>query len=320
MHDAEWSGSNTHTDSTTRPCRVVRFIRRDKRDHPSGGPRIHQYGTGRTTDKSGYRHGSGNHNNHNDSRNNSRNNNLQTNDKEVTCYKCGKKGHISPNCLSNGPRIFAAQVVDEEAEAPQESNEQPDRDSSDHDREDPRSGDIKDDNQDPNGSQYDSNQEEDPLDEYEEYVETDDSNSDDGDVVYIRMNHTESSDSEADLAFANTSGVSDISTLLGSADSSMRLMDIPRDMTPDEVLLTLSEDIQKYIWIQRKHEEEPNWTLPTFPIVVEDDEMGIDVPEELANMGYSSYDSIKDAEWLQHLANRDPPEFEELRDTNPQHT
>ena len=72
------------------------------------------------------------------------------------------------------------------------------------------------------------------------------------------MNHTESSDSEADLAFANTSGVSDVSTLLGSADSSMRLMDILRDMTPHKVLLTLSEDIQKYIWIQWKREEEPN--------------------------------------------------------------
>jgi len=55
----------------------------------------------------------------------------------------------------------------------------------------------------------------------------------------------------------------------------MRLMDIEREMTPHEVLTSLSEDIQKDIWMQQMHEEEPNWTLPVFPIVVEDDELGI---------------------------------------------
>lgn len=93
------------------------------------------------------------------------------------------------------------------------------------------------------GTQYNSNQEGDPLDEYKEYIKTDNSNSDNEDVVYIRMNHIESSDSEAEDISANTSGVSDISTLIGSANSSMRIMDIVRDMTPHEVLLTLSEDI-----------------------------------------------------------------------------
>jgi hypothetical protein len=46
------------------------------------------------------------------------------------------------------------------------------------------------------------------------------------------------------------SDISNVSTLLGSADSSMRLMDIDREMTPHEVLTSLSEDIWKEIWRQ----------------------------------------------------------------------
>src|SRR5882762_6854954 len=99
------------------------------------------------------------------------------------------------------------------------------------------------------------------------------------------------------------SDISNVSTLLGSADSSMRLMDIDREMTPHEVLTSLSEDIWKEIWKQRMHEEEPNWTFPTFPIVIEDDELGINIPKELTSMEYTSHDSIKDAEWLQRLSN-----------------
>jgi hypothetical protein len=59
-------------------------------------------------------------------------------------------------------------------------------------------------------------------------------------------------------------------------------------------------------------EEEPNWTFPTFPIVIEDDELGINIPKELTSMGYTSHESIKDAEWLQRLSSRDSREFEEL--------
>jgi hypothetical protein len=94
----------------------------------------------------------------------------------------------------------------------------------------------------------------------------------------------------------------------------MRLMDINREMTPHEVLTSLSKDIQKEIWKQRMHEEEPNWTFPTFPIVIEDDELGINIPKELTSMEYTSHDSIKDAEWLQRLSNHNS------WDTESQHT
>ena len=46
---------------------------------------------------------------------------------------------------------------------------------------------------------------------------------------------------------ADTSGTSDsVSTLIGSADLSMTLMDIPRDMTPYEMLVSLSNNA----WIE----------------------------------------------------------------------
>jgi hypothetical protein len=82
----------------------------------------------------------------------------------------------------------------------------------------------------------------------------------------------------------------------------MRLMDIDREMTLHEVLTSLSEDIWKDIWMQQMHKEGPNWTLPIFPIMVEDDELGINIPNELVNIGYTSHNSIKDTEWLQCLS------------------
>ena len=148
-------------------------------------------------------------------------------------------------------------------------------------------------------------QEGDPLDEYKEYIKVEDYSDDDGDVVYIRAGRVGSTDPEVEDDFGNISDISEVSTLLGSANLSMRLMDINREMTPHEVLTSLSKDIRKEIWKQRMHGEEHNWSFPTFPIVIEDDKLGINIPKELTSMGYTSHDSIKDAEWLQRLSNHD---------------
>src|ERR1700692_4103851 len=103
-----------------------------------------------------------------------------------------------------------------------------------------------------------SEQEGDPLDDYEEYIEVEDYSDNDGDVVYIRAGRVGSTDPEVEYDFDNIGDISGVSTLLGSADLSMRLMDIDREMTPHEVLTSLSEDILKEIWKQRMCEEEPN--------------------------------------------------------------
>jgi len=149
--------------------------------------------------------------------------------------------------------MFAAQVIDEENESQHdETKDQTDPNPTDNDRENPRSDEVNNDDtgKDPIGSQYDSEQEGDPLNDYKEYIEVEDYSDDDGDVIYIRAGRVGSVDPEVKDDFDNISDISEVSTLLGSADSSMRLMDINREMTPHEVLTSLSKDIRKEIWKQ----------------------------------------------------------------------
>ena len=149
--------------------------------------------------------------------------------------------------------MFPAQVIDKENE-PQhdEPKDQSDLNLADNDQENSRSDEVGNDNTEnvPIGSQYDLEQEGDPLDEYEEYIKVEDYSDDDGDVVYIRAGQVGSTDPEVEDDFGNISNISEVLTLLGSADSSMRLMDINREMTPHEVLTSLSQDIRKEIWKQ----------------------------------------------------------------------
>ena len=79
---------------------------------------------------------------------------------DVTCYKCGKTGHISPNCPTNGPQVFVAHVIDEDAEeAPMENTHVQEGPEESEDRDESRSHDgehNKGPTDDPNRSQYES--------------------------------------------------------------------------------------------------------------------------------------------------------------------
>ena len=85
--------------------------------------------------------------------------------------------------------MFVAQVIDEENESQHnKTKDQTDPNPANNDRENSWSDEVNNNNTGkvPIGSQYDSEQEGDPLDDYEEYIEVEDYSDDDGDVVYIR--------------------------------------------------------------------------------------------------------------------------------------
>ena len=84
------------------------------------------------------------------------------------------------NCPKR-PRVFAAQIIDEDAEP----SSVPDHDCDDN--VDEEQGDPSTETEgEPMGSQYDSDQEGYPLDDYDEYIEVFDFNAEDGEVIYIR--------------------------------------------------------------------------------------------------------------------------------------
>ncbi|KIM72364.1 hypothetical protein PILCRDRAFT_16186 [Piloderma croceum F 1598] len=134
----------------------------------------------------------------------------------------------------------------------------------------------------------------------------------DADVVYIcavRANTNE----ELVEDVADTSSVSNgTSTTVESTNTSIELTDIPSDMTPNELLLTLSENTRIEIYMRRKMQEEPNWTPPKITIDVERHKYSSKVGNKLLRMGYTYDEEELDSEWIQSLAVQDPIEFQEL--------
>ena len=319
------STSNPQQNNTNnRTTRVVRFVKRNTGSYPSRNFQNNRDSTpNRSQPKTNYRPGgSGGHNaqksgtrqstprphNHQHKPRDDTSGKKATPLEEVECYLCHRMGHYASNCPDR-PRVFAAQVIDEDNESP--PNVEEEKQEHEHVPEDPTTedNDVPDD---PQGSQYESDREEYPLEEYEEYVEIDGDEDEDADVVYIRSGRiTDDGDVTDDIA--DTSSVSDsASTLVGSTNTSMDLAEIPPGMTPYEVLLSLPEDARIEIYTRRKTEEEPNWTPPHNIIDVERRKKSPIVSNRMLHMGYSWDDEVYDSEWIQSLAVREPNEFQEL--------
>jgi uncharacterized protein Smg (DUF494 family) len=197
-------------------------------------------------------------------------------------------GHYSRNCPDR-PRVFTAQVIDED-----EGSHPPggDPESDDHHEDD---GKVAEDTtgrsasehseQNPNGSQYDSDRGTESPDDYIEYVEAYSSDDDDGDTVFIRASRIPN-----------------------------ELTPIPKDWYPIDVLNALSPEIREYIFFTRKREEDPNWS----PLMdTEDDDPLRELPVYLRSKGYTSEDLYSDADWLERLATRQPVEFQSLTGYSP---
>jgi hypothetical protein len=154
----------------------------------------------------------------------------------VECYNCHRRGHYANNCPDR-PRVFAAQIIDEDKESPSgEENETQEQHNA------PEECDVEENEvpSDPQGSQYESEDEEYPLDEYEEYIEFEEDQDEDADVVYIRAARA-TPDKRLVEEIADTDSVSDGTSTTMKSTTSAGLADIPPDMTPNELLLTLPE-------------------------------------------------------------------------------
>ncbi|KIM87083.1 hypothetical protein PILCRDRAFT_4304 [Piloderma croceum F 1598] len=195
--------------------------------------------------------------------------------------------------------LFAAQVIDEDKESPSvEADEEQEQHSV------PEESAVEDDedHSDPQGSQYESDQDDYPLNKYEEYIKVKEDDDDDADIVYIHAARA-STDEELVEDIADTSSVSDgTSTTVESTNTSVELTDILSDMTPNELLLTLSENTRIEIYMHRKTQEEPNWTPPKITIDVERCKYSSKVGNKLLRMGYTYEEEEFDSEWIQSLA------------------
>ena len=235
--------SNNHT------MRVVWFVKRNSGKYLNRNFQSNWEATpAKSQPKTNYRpSGSGGHNapkprarqsmprphNHNHKPKNDSSGNKPTPLDQVECYICHRIGHYVNNC-PDWPQVFVAQVIDEDKKSPSVEVEE---EQEQHSVPEESTVEDNEDHSDPQGSQYKSDWEEYPLDEYEEYIEVEGDDNDNAGIVYICATRA-ITDEDLVEEVTDTSSVSDgASTTFESTNTSIELMDIPSDMTPNELLL-----------------------------------------------------------------------------------
>lgn len=308
------SNNTTQVNSSARPARTVRFIRRESSRPPRSDERRRSDGQ---PNKSSFR---SNERSKQGSRPSSRTppddrkrdhprsdpaepRHKQDNggDSTVKCFNCGKPGHYSRNCPTR-PRVFAAQVIDEDEESHSHGRDDKDDDGPG------RETDVNEDtaersaseqsHEDPNGSQYDSERGDESPVEYFEYDEAHSSDDEDEDVVFIRAMGTDGDDPAFDASTGDDAGV-----------VASELVPIPKDWYPFDVLQALTDDERVTVFVMRKRDDDPMWTPSKAP---EGDDPKGELPVELVQLGYTTADEFEDADWLEELMNRDYDLFQQL--------
>ena len=109
------------------------------------------------------------------------------------------------------------------------------------------------------GPQYDSGNDEFPLDAFDEYIKVEESDRD-SNVVYICTAREMSPSQTKDLiSLTDTGSVSEDPITTETEIVSAMNPVAPRDLSPQELLLILPEDKCLKIYYQCKDEENPNW-------------------------------------------------------------
>jgi hypothetical protein len=112
------------------------------------------------------------------------------------------------------------------------------------------------------------------------------------------------------ISLADTSGVrEDPITTEAEVVSAMNPV-VPRDLSPQELLLILPEDKRLKIYYQRKEEEDPNW-VPQY-VGFPTQRYWPHAPDRLLSLGYSWDDKINDSNYIERVAQTDPEGFENL--------
>lgn len=307
------STNTTQFSSNARPTRTVRFVRKELSRPPRSDSQRRSEGV---TQKSSFRSSDGNKQGSrpssrppNDARTSERPRNSPAEshhhhnhdgDSTAKCFNCGKVGHYSRNCPTR-PRVFAAQVIDEDEGSPPQERD----DKDDNSREETE---VKEDAaersaseqgpEDPNGSQYDSERGEESPVEYFEYVEANSSDDEDEGVVFIRA-----------MGANGDKPVNDVPIIEDAQNDASNLVPIPQGWYPIDVLHALTDDERVMIFITRKRDDDPMWTPSKAP---EGDDPKGELPVELVQLGYTTADEFADADWLEELLDRNYDLFQQM--------
>ena len=163
---------------------------------------------------------------------------------------------------------------------------------------------------DPNGSQYDSGNDEFPLDTFDEYIEVEESNGD-SDIVYICTAQWMSPSQTKNLmSLTDISSVSEDPNMTAMENISVVNPVIPRDLSPQELLVTLPKDKCLKVYYQHRDEEDPAW-VPRY-VGFPTQKHWPCAPDRLLSLGYSWDDKVKDSDYVQRVAQTNPEGFQEL--------
>ena len=165
---------------------------------------------------------------------------------------------------------------------------------------------------DPNGSQYDSGNDEFPLDAFNEFIKVEESDTD-SDIVYICSTPEMSPSQTKDLiSLADIGSISKDPSMTETEVVSIVNPVVPRDLSPQELLLILPEDKHLKIYYQRKDEEDPNW-VPQY-VGFPTQKHWPCAPDRLLILGYPWDDEVKDSDYIQRVAQIDSEGFQDLTD------